>query len=229
MRRSLIRVVLVLVGLAVGARAQCVKDNREDKKGGILVSDFTITGTQTLSATGIAEITGELTGSCFNEDIDEMGERVRALFQDRGYFKVDVRHISLKAADPLGSPKQVTIEADVDEGPQFRLNQITFLENHAFSVEQLREAFPLKKDDVFSRRKVAGGLEGVRNLYLKHGYVDMYCIPATAFDTGADLKITVSEGAQYHMGKLEILAEKPLADRLQLAWTLNAGAVYDWT
>lgn len=116
MRKSLIRVLLVLVGLAIGAWAQCGKDNREDKKGGILVTDFAITGTQTLSATEIAEITGEFTGSCFNEDIDEMDERERALFQDRGYFKVSVKHTSLKAADPLGSPKPVTMEADVDEG-----------------------------------------------------------------------------------------------------------------
>jgi outer membrane protein assembly factor BamA len=229
MRRFLIRVLLVLMGLAIGAWAQCGKDNRADKRGGILVTDFTITGTQTLSATEIAEITGELTGSCFTEDIDEMGERVRVLFMDRGYFKVEVKHISLKAADPLGSPKQVTMEADVDEGPQFRLNQITFLENHAFSASKLLAAFPLKKGDVFSRRKVAAGLESLRNLYVKHGYVDMYCIPATAFDVGADLKITMSEGTQYHMGKLEILAEKALADRLQLAWKLNAGAVYDAT
>jgi outer membrane protein assembly factor BamA len=229
MRKSLIGVLLVLVGLGIGAWAQCGKDNRMDKKGGILITDFTITGTQTVSATEMAEITGELTGSCFNEDIDEMGERVRALFQDRGYFKVDVENVNLKAVDPLGSPKPVTMEANVDEGPRFRLNQITFLENHAFSLEQLREMFPLKTGDVFARIKVARGLESLRNLYGKQGYLDMFCIPNTSFDTGADLKITVSEGLQYQMGKLEILADKPLADRLQLAWKLNAGAVYDRT
>ena len=227
--RLLVRLLVIVVGLAIGAWAQCAKDNRAEKKGGILVADFTITGTQTLSATEIAEITGELTGSCFNDDSDEMGERVRALFQNRGYFKVDVKHVSLKADDPLGNPKQVTMEADVDEGPLFRLNQITFLENHAFTVEQLRATFPLKKGDVFSRGKVAAGIESVRNLYAKQGYLDMIPIPDTSFGAGADLNITVSEGTQYHMGKLEILADKSLADRLQLAWKLNAGAVYDMT
>ena len=229
MRRDPIAVLVILTALAIGAWAQCAKDNRAEKKGGILVTDFTITGTQTVSATEIAGITGELTGSCFNDDSDEMGERVRALFQDRGYFKVEVKHISLKADDPLGNPKQVAMEADVDEGPRFRLNQITFLENHAFSAERLRAAFPLKKGDVFSRGKVASGLEGIRDLYVKQGYLDMYCIPDTSLAAGADLKITVSEGPQYHMGKLEILAEKQLADRLQLTWNLNAGAVYDET
>ena len=184
MRRSPIRVLIVLAGLSMAVWAQCAKDNRTEKKGGILVTDFTITGTQTLSATEIAGITGELTGSCFNEDIDEMGERVRALFMDRGYFKVDVKHLSWKADDPLGDPKKVTVEADVDEGAQVRLNQITFLENHAFSAEKLRAAFSLKKGDVFSRHKVAVGLDGVRKLYGKQGYLDMYCIPDTQFAAG---------------------------------------------
>jgi outer membrane protein assembly factor BamA len=233
MWRLPIRVLLAFVCMAVcmtaGAWAQCAKDNRADKKGGILVTDFTITGTQALSATEIAQITGELTGSCFNDDSDEMGERVRALFQERGYFKVEVKNVSLKAGDPLGNPKPVTMDAEVNEGPLSRLNQITFLENHAFSAEKLRDAFPLKKGDVFARGKVASGLESLRKLYGTRGYLDMVCIPSTLFSTGADLQVTFTEGNQYHMGKLEIVAEKELADRLQLAWKLPEGAVYDTT
>lgn len=228
MRNDPIRVLIVLAVFTIGAWAQCTKDNRQERKGGILVTDFTITGTKTLSATEIAGITGELTGACYNDDSDEMSERVRALFMDRGYFKVEVT-VNMKARDPLGSPKPVVMTADVDEGLQFRLNQITFLENHAFGAETLRDAFPLKKGDVFSRSKIVSGLDGVRKLYGEQGYLDMYCIPDAAVDAGAELKITMSEGPQYHMGKMEILADKTLADRLQLAWKVREGAVFDWT
>ncbi len=41
------------------------------------------------------------------------------------------------------------------------------------------------------------------------------------------LIITVHEGPQYHMGKLEIIAERELAARLREAWKLQEGAVYD--
>ena len=229
MRKDPIRVLVVLTAFTVGAWAQCTKDNREEKKGGILVTDFTITGTKALSASDVAGMGGDFIGACFNDDSEELEERVRAEFQNRGYFKADVKHISFKADDPLGSPKKVTMEADVDEGPLFRLNQITFLENHAFSTDELRAAFSLKKGDVFSRRKVASGLEGVRKLYGKQGYLDMYCIPDTRFSAGADLIVTMNEGPQYHMGKMEILADKTLADRMQLAWKLREGVVFDWT
>lgn len=224
-----VRLLAAFASLSLIAQAQCANDQRHEKKGGIVVTDFTITGTRTLSASELAEITGDFVGSCFNDDSEEMAERVRAEFQNEGYFRADVKHVLVKASDPLGNPKPVLMEAEVDEGLQYRLDQITFLENHAFSSQALRDEFPLKKGDVFSRRKVASGLEALRKLYLVHGYLDMYAIPDTEFGAAAELKTTVKEGPQYHMGKLEIIAEKDLADRLRLAWKLDEGAVYDAT
>jgi outer membrane protein assembly factor BamA len=115
------------------------------------------------------------------------------------------------------------------KGRLFRLGQITFLENHAFNAKMLRDAFPLKKGDVFARDKVVSGLDSLRKMYSDHSYLDMVSIPDTTLGAAATLTISVKEGPQYHMGKLEILAEKELADRLRLAWTLDEGTVYDAT
>jgi hypothetical protein len=41
--------------------------------------------------------------------------------------------------------------------------------------------------------------------------------------------MTVDEGPQYHMGKVEFIAKKELAARLQMAWKLDEGAAYDQT
>ena len=107
------------------ARAQCGKGQPGGPKGRNYRDGLHDYGTQTVSATELAGITGELTGSCFNDDSDEMGERVRALFQDRGYFMVEVKSVKLKAGDPLGNPKPVAMEADVTEGPKFKLGPST--------------------------------------------------------------------------------------------------------
>jgi outer membrane protein assembly factor BamA len=218
--------ILLLVSFA---HAQCAKDHRTNKNNGILISDFVVTGTQTLGATELARITGNLTGSCFDEDSEEMGERVRAEFQDRGYFAVEVKSVRLKPSDPLRIPKPVTMEAEVSEGPRYRTAEITFLENHEFSSEQLREAFPLKHGNLFERDKVASGLENLRKLYQSAGYLDFLCIPETTAASNATmaLKITVQEGPQYHMGKLDILANKQLAARLRANWTLSEGSPYE--
>jgi len=76
--------------------AECVNDYRSNKNAGILITDFTITGTQTISTTDLARITSEMIGSCFDEDSEEIEERVRASFQDRGYFKVEVKNLRFK-------------------------------------------------------------------------------------------------------------------------------------
>jgi Surface antigen variable number repeat len=231
MRSQWVRLLMGLACLSVAARAQCGKDNREDPKTGILVTDVTITGTQTLSATELARMTGELTGNCFNDDTDEIGQRVRALFQNRGYFMVEVKSVKLKPGDPLGIPKPVTMEADVAEGPKFRLGEITFLGYRAFSADQLRQQFPMKTGAVFEREKVAAGLESLHKFYGKHGYLDMAAIPETQPSSNAmmHLSLTFQEGPQYRLDKVEFVGKKEMISRLQVQWKLAAGSVYDAT
>jgi outer membrane protein assembly factor BamA len=211
--------------------AECTNDNRTNKNAGILVTDFIISGTQTISATDVARMTTAFIGSCFDEDSEEMGERVRASFQDRGYFKVEVKSLRVKPRDPLGVPKPVTLEAEVSEGLRYRLGEIAFVDNHVFDADTLRREFALKTGEVFERDKIAGGLEGLRRLYGSSGFLDYTAIPETRFDSNAttSLIITFEEGPQYHMGKFDIVAAKEAAARLRAEWKLAEGAVYDAT
>lgn len=211
--------------------AQCANDRRTNKNAGILITDFTITGTQTISATDLARITSDMIGSCYDEDSDEIGERVRASFQQRGYFQIEVKSLRLKPRDPLGVPKPVTLEGEVSEGPQYRLGGVTFTGNHTFPSEELRRQFQLKKGALSERDKIASGLESLRKLYSTRGYLDYVGIPETELGSNAtmNLNIAIEEGSQYHMGKLEIVADKGPAARLRLAWKLAEGDVYDNT
>ena len=118
--------------------AQCSNDHRTNKDAGIQISDFTITGTQTISATDLARMTTAFIGSCFDEDSEELEQRVRASFQNRGYFKVEVKSLRVKPRDPLGIPKPVLLDGDIAEGPQYKLADVSFLKNHAFPAEELR-------------------------------------------------------------------------------------------
>ena len=222
---------LALLLCAAFSRADCAQDHRSNKNAGILVTDFTISGTQTISATELARMTGNLIGSCFDDDPEELGERIRALFQDRGYFTAEVKHVGFKPGDPLAIPKPVTMDADVAEGPLYKLAEITFVDNHAISTDRLRQAFPLKKGSIFSRTKVASGIDALRRLYGSRGFLDYNAVVDSEPSSNAtmSLKLSIQEGPQYHMGKLEIVAAKEVADRLRLQWKLPEGAVYDYT
>jgi outer membrane protein assembly factor BamA len=230
-RRLFLRTISAVLFLTALLSAQCVKDNRSEKKGGIKVTDFTIAGTTTLTTDQLQRMAVDFVGDCFTDDDEELGERLRAAFQDQGYFGVEVKRLDMKPGDPLAIPKPVTIEAEVVEGPRYKLAKINFLKNHAFSEERLRQEFPMKKGEYFRRSVVASSFESIRNLYSTVGYLDMVMIPETLPGSNAtmDLNLTVDEGPQYHMGKLEIVAGKEAGARLRAAWKLDEGLPYDKT
>lgn len=231
MRLTPLALFFALFFSAAFLHAECVNDQRSNKNAGILIADFTITGTQTISATELARITSDFIGSCFDEDSEELEERIRAAFQDRGHFAAKVKSFGFKPRDPLGVPKPVTLEAEISDGPQYKLAEISFVEHHSFSSEKLRQQFPLKRGDVFERGKVASGLQSLNKLYRTRGFLDFTAVPETKLASNAttNLNISIHEGPQYHMGKLDIVADKEVAARLRVEWKLPEGDVYDHT
>lgn len=231
MRNRLLMALAACVLLTPSLHADCATDHdfRSDKNSGVLIADFTITGTQTLSSAEVAGMAIKLTGSCFDENSEEIEQRARALFQDRGYFGVEVKSARIKPSDQLAIPKPATLEAEVLEGPRYKLGEIKFVGNQAFSAAELRNAFPLKKGGLFARNGIAAGLNGVRNLYGAGGFLDWTAIPDVQILSNGTvaLTVTIKEGPQYHMGELEILAKKELADKLQGEWDLAEGAIFD--
>jgi outer membrane protein assembly factor BamA len=140
-----------------------------------------------------------------NDFAEEFGERVRAEYQNMGYFKVEVMAQALKTADE----HVYDLEAQVRSiGPQYRLGDIRFLRTTVFPVAELREQFAIGPGEVFSRVKVAEGLEKLRYLYGSQGYVNYSPVPMTEFDDEKDvvnLTINSDEGKQFRVGEIEIL------------------------
>jgi hypothetical protein len=223
--------VLFCIFLPVVLLADCAPDYRSDKKSGLFIADVMINGTVSISSLELSKIKSNLIGACVNENSEELEERVRALFQNEGYFGASVTNLRIKPSDPLAVPKPATLETEVVEGPQYRLAEITFSGNHVVSAAALRNAFSLKKGDLFKVDKVRSGLESLRKLYVRRGFLDFTAEPGTENLSNATVRlaITVNERTQYHMGELKILAKKELADRLYGEWKLQAGSVFDFT
>jgi outer membrane protein assembly factor BamA len=161
-----------------------------------LITDFSISGTHALSSEELARITSELTGSCFDEDTEELTERIRGLFQDRGYMEATIKNVHIRPGDPLAMPKPVSLEAEVVEGRRFKAAAIEFAGNHAFSMSKLRSEFSLKKGALYARNKIGTGIEGVRDLYVSDGFIDWIASADTVqrSDGSIALTLTVAEG-----------------------------------
>jgi outer membrane protein assembly factor BamA len=210
-----------------GGLAQTGNQSLDGRK--IVVESFVILGTRTVDSVELADITNSMAGSTFTDDSDEVQERIRAQFQDRGYYQAEIKHLDIKAIDPLASPKTVRMEAEVSEGPRCRLTRIEFTGNHAFSSEELRAKFTMKVGDVFTRSKVAAGMASMRKLYGSRGYLESAFTMGDHLDSSATVKldIKVNEGSQYRMDKLEISGPAEAAEKLQTRWELAPGAIFD--
>ena len=139
---------------------------------------------------------------------DEALERVRAGWQNRGYFKVQVNGEARLLASSL-TGQRIALFVHVDEGPQYRLGGISFKGNKAVSnLVALRSLFPIKEGDIFSRDQIAKGLENLRKAYGQLGYINFTSVPNTAFDDEKKLihlDIDIDEGKQFYISRVNIL------------------------
>jgi outer membrane protein insertion porin family len=175
--------------------------------------------------------------------LEEDTERVRAEYQNRGYFKANVSDPKTEIHDtghkgghiPLiqsGPGKAVDLTMPIEEGDKYRLGKITFKNNKAISNSvALRALFPLKDGDIFSREKIAKGLENLRKAYGQFGYINYTGVPSTTFDDEkklADLEIDVDEGKQFYVRRIEFVGNTTTRDKvIRRELALEEGGVYN--
>ena len=175
--------------------------------------------------------------------LEEDTERVRAEYQNRGYFKAGVSDPKTEIHDtghkgfhiPIlqsGPGKAVDITMPIEEGDKYRLGKITFKNNKAISnTAALRSLFPLKDGDVFSRDKIAKGLEALRKAYGEYGYINYTGVPSTTFDDDkklASLEIDVDEGKQFYVRRIEFVGNTTTRDKvIRRELALEEGGVYN--
>ncbi|MGB8913257.1 MAG: POTRA domain-containing protein, partial [Candidatus Sulfotelmatobacter sp.] len=161
--------------------------------------------------------------------LDEDTERVRNEYQNRGYFKVIVNEPKTQIHDtghkgpriPLlqsGPGKAVDITLPIEEGDRYTLGSISFKNNKAVSnTKALRNLFPIKDGDIFSKEKVAKGLENLRKAYGEQGYINFTSVPETRFDDEKKLiflDIDVDEGKQFYVRRIEFQGNTTTRDKV---------------
>lgn len=170
-------------------------------------------------------------GNSLDGVLEDALERVRRGWQDRGYFKV---RISGDAKRLTSSPdgQRIAFSFHVDEGSQYSLAEISFQNNSAIrDVGALRGLFPLKDGDIFSREKIATGLDNLREAYGELGYTNFTAIPNTSIDDDKkliSLDIDVDEGKQFHVSGVNILGlDEYSQGQLLKEFPMKRGAVYN--
>jgi outer membrane protein assembly factor BamA len=173
----------------------------------------------------------ETHGTSLDAVIEEALERANAGWQDRGYFKV---HVNGEAQTLSTSPagQSIALFVNVNEGVQYRLSSISFKNNRAITnLRALRNLFPTEDGDVFSREKIARGLENFRKTYGELGYINFTTVPDTRFDDEdklISLDIDIDEGKQFYVRAVEVQGlDESSRDELLDDLPIKRGQIYN--
>jgi outer membrane protein assembly factor BamA len=118
----------------------------------------------------------------------------------------------------------------VDEGLQYKLGDVQFRSSDpavplVFSSEELRKLIQMREGDLFSVAKIREALDGMKEFYGSHGYIDFVVSPITYIDNErgrVSLMMELDQQKQFRLGKIEVFGLDPRAENL-LSSTLKPG------
>ncbi|MBZ5536029.1 MAG: outer membrane protein assembly factor BamA [Acidobacteriia bacterium] len=170
-------------------------------------------------------------------------ERVRSLYQDKGYAKMIAQEPKTQLEDtggpmihiPFTGPskggKRVNVLIPVEEGAQYHMGQLIITGNKLFSEEQLRSVIGLNSGDVFSVGKIRKSFDSIRKAYGERGYINETPIPDQTFDDEkktVDFAIRFDEGKQFFVHRIEFSGNTTTRDKvIRREMLLDEGDVYN--
>ncbi len=157
----------------------------------------------------------------FKEDkYKEAKETLIAKMHDRGYRDAEILHDTVYRIDE----KNVVVDLEIYEGPQYFFGNITWQGNAKYSDTLLNRVLGITKGDVFSEEKLYTKLFAARNsddvnsLYLNDGYLTFTVEPVQSrvYGDTIDLDLRVYEGAQYTINNIILKGNDVTNDRVLL-------------
>jgi Surface antigen variable number repeat len=184
----------------------------------------------------LRERSSDLVGKPFSRFAIEIfeNEQIRPLYLTGGHIRVrfgtPLARFTGNPDQPLSAQKLLVV-LPIDPGPVFRLSGATWTGDAAFPPASLSALLGVKPGDLADGMKLEAGWQHIEQQYAHLGYLDMKLDPQASFDDASatvSYRVAVSEGPQYHMGKLIITGLSLEAqDAFLLRWQLHRGQVFD--
>jgi outer membrane protein insertion porin family len=118
----------------------------------------------------------------------------------------------------------------IDEGEQYRLQDILFVNNQQFDSGQLRELFSISAGDLFNTHTIQEGLEKLRKLYGTRGFINLTAAPQVQVDETSgliSLTIDLEEGQQFRISEVTIKGDEGELKRFLRKRKVEPGQVFD--
>ncbi len=198
----------------------------EDFEGGIkvtfvvverpLVRDVSFEGNKAVKTEELQEKADLRIGVLYNPvDIQVAEERVRARYEELGYFRAKVTPVTERTPDG-----DVRVVFRIDEGRKMKIDHIEFIGNRALSASKLKGAMKTREREYFifrgtvQRKDFEDDIDRILALYADHGFiqarVESHEIVVDAATNRLILRIRLVEGLQFRFGKIGVSGNQVL-------------------
>ncbi len=164
-------------------------------------------------------------------------QRIIEIYNRSGRFDVSVNPKIIELPN-----NRVDLVFEIKEGEKTGIKDIRFIGAKAFSRGRLKDIIKttesnwlsfLQTTDIYDPDRIEADRDLLRRFYLKHGYADVRIVSAVGeYDPakkGFVVTFTIDEGAQYRVGKVDVVSNVHAIDPAQLRSKvkLSAGSVYN--
>ena len=156
------------------------------------------------SKPGLLKVIG---GVANESEIKQDIVRLESYYKSFGYFNARIG----REIDTSKDGRWLTIRYIIDEGPRYKIRNVSFIGNRAFNSEQLAHMIDLKPGNgvtpEFNVSKMNQDVVSLRDLYGSQGFVysNVEAEPRFLEEPGIlDIVYRIDEGEQYRVGQINV-------------------------
>ncbi|HOO40421.1 MAG TPA: outer membrane protein assembly factor BamA [Syntrophales bacterium] len=201
-----------------------------------LVSEIVIKGNKEVSTSDIEGVlTIKVRQTLNTEKLREDLEKIRALYDSKGYYDAEVRDVVEKEGE-----KDVRVVIQIKENDRLYIRKISFEGNQAYTTKELTKLMSTKEKGLFhffsdsgllKKEQLKQDVNKITVFYLNNGFLNAQLgEPDVTHDKkGIYIKIPVVEGKQYRIGKVDIVGDalKVSKEDLQKGLKMREKEIFD--
>lgn len=131
-------------------------------------------------------------------------ETLRSFYLDRGFAEFDINSSQVALSEDL---TEVYISVNMTEGPQYRLDQLTFSGSGRIPEAELLELLNLEAGELFSRSRIIAGINAIRDRFSDIGFAFADVDPRIDLNQDeqlATINFVLDEGSHVYVRRIEI-------------------------
>ena len=184
-----------------------------------------------------AEIQSKERGTLSRPSVQSDVQRMAEIYRRTGRFDVTIEPKIIELPN-----SRVDLVFEINEGDKTGIRTIEFIGNKVYSAYRLSDVIKtskttflsfLQNTNIYDPDRLEADRDLLRRFYLKHGYIDVRIVAATAqYDAatkGFLVKFTIEEGEQYRVGAVDVVSTIRRLDPESVRYRLrlSAGDVYN--